>query len=101
MIIDRLEDIGSHHCMTPIGIIRLSVINSLSNLNGSQHSISCFDPIFSLSLRSSKRAFLLPDLSPPILQRIRAIEDHCCETRRKKDIGVRLLRKIRMSASVS
>lgn len=64
MIIDSIysgnEDIACHHCI-PIGIIRLSVINSLSNLNGS-HTISCFDLLSFFFLRSSRRAFLLPGL---------------------------------------
>lgn len=63
MIIDSIysgnEDIACHHCI-PIGIIRLSVINSLSNLNGS-HTISSIPFFFSLSLRWSRRAFLLPE----------------------------------------
>lgn len=90
MIIDSIysgnEDIACHHCI-PIGIIRLSVINSLSNLNGS-HTISCFDLLSFFFLRRGGH-FYCPDLSPPILQRI-AIRERGSSLRKKRS-----LRKIR------
>lgn len=101
MIIDSIysgnEDIACHHCI-PIGIIRLSVINSLSNLNGS-HTISSIPLFFSLSLFARRGGhFYCPNLSPPILQRI-AIRERGSLFRNEKKISarcVRLLRKIRM-----
>lgn len=89
----RNEDIACHHCI-PIGIIRLSVINSLSNLNGSR-TISCPDLLLFLFLRwSSRRAFLLAGTCrQPILQRDPWTWGSLLRNEKK---SARSLRKIRM-----
>lgn len=54
---------GSHHSTTPIGIIRLSVINSLVQFKRQPTQYFLYSIPFLLPLRSLKRAFLLPDFA--------------------------------------
>lgn len=92
MIIDSIysgnEDIACHHCI-PIGIIRLSVINSLSNLNGS-HTISSI-PFFFLSLSSLVEAgiFIARTCRHRFCNGSRSVnEDRCFEMRKRYRHGV-------------